>query len=99
MKFNKILIILSILCLTVMPSYASTVPSTEAKLEYNKGMDFYKIGQYDKSADAFRRAIDLNPEYIDAYYNLGSICRIQLLERWLHLISWFSLLYCYYLVF
>ena len=73
MKFNKILIILSILCLTVMPSYASTVPSTEAKLEYNKGMDFYKIGQYDKSADAFRRAIDLNPEYIDAYYNLGSI--------------------------
>ena len=56
-----------------MPTFASTVPSTEAKLEYNKGMDFYKIGQYDKSIDAFRRAIDLNPEYIDAYYNLGSI--------------------------
>ncbi len=73
MKFKNILIVLSILCLTVMPSIASTVPSTEAKLEYNKGMDFYKIGQYDKSIDAFRRAIDLNPEYIDAYYNLGSI--------------------------
>lgn len=73
MKFKKILIVLSILCLTVMPTYASTVPSTEAKLEYNKGMDLYKLGQYDKSINAFRRAIDLNPEYIDAYYNLGSI--------------------------
>ena len=46
---------------------------TEAKLQYNKGIDYYKIGQYDRSMDAFRRAIELDPEYIDAYYNLGSI--------------------------
>ena len=36
-------------------------------------MHFYKIGQYDKSMEAFRKAISLDPEYIDAYYNLGSI--------------------------
>lgn len=46
---------------------------TEAKLQYNKGIDFYKIGQYDRSMECFRKAIDLDPEYIDSYYNLGSI--------------------------
>lgn len=48
-------------------------PSTEAKLEYNRGVDLYKIGQYDRSMASFRRAIELDANYIDAYYNLGSI--------------------------
>lgn len=48
-------------------------PSNEAKLEYNRGMDYYKLGQYDRSMASFRRAIELDPNYIDAYYNLGSI--------------------------
>lgn len=47
--------------------------SNEAKFEYNRGYDFYKIGQYDRSMAAFRRAIEIDPNYIDAYYNLGSI--------------------------
>lgn len=57
--------------LNVFPADAATM--TEAKLHYNKGIDFYKIGQYDKSMEAFRKAIELDPDYIDAYYNLGSI--------------------------
>ncbi|MDR1168306.1 MAG: tetratricopeptide repeat protein [Heliobacteriaceae bacterium] len=48
-------------------------PSTEAKLEYNQGVDFYKIGQYDRAIGAFRQAVNLDPNYIDAYFNLGSI--------------------------
>lgn len=56
-------------CLTVL---ADSV-SNEAKFEYNRGYDFYKIGQYDRSMAAFRRAIEIDPNYIDAYYNLGSI--------------------------
>ncbi len=48
-------------------------PSTEAKLEYNLGIDFYKVGQYDKAMSCFRKAIEIDPNYIDAYYNLGSI--------------------------
>lgn len=51
-------------------SYESPV---EAKLEYNQGVDFYKAGAYDRSMAAFRRAIEIDPNYIDAYYNLGSI--------------------------
>ncbi len=49
------------------------VPSNEAKLQYNQGVDYYKIGQYDQAMAAFRQAISLDPNYIDAYYNLGSI--------------------------
>ncbi len=78
MKYRKLLTTLSILVsLTVTPVFANNV--TEAKLYYNKGIDFYKIGQYDKSMEAFRKAIDLDPEYIDAYYNLGSM--LEYLEQ------------------
>ena len=48
-------------------------PPTEAKLEYNQGVDYYKIGQYDRAMASFRQAINIDPNYIDAYYNLGSI--------------------------
>lgn len=46
--------------------------NTDAKLEYNKGIDFYNTGQFDKAIECFRNAIDLEPNYIDAYYNLGA---------------------------
>ena len=48
-------------------------PTTEAKLEYNLGVDFYKVGKYELAMASFRKAIELDPNYIDAYYNLGSI--------------------------
>ena len=63
--------ILLMLC-TGLAVFAEPV-SNEAKLEYNRGYDFYKIGQYDRSMASFRRAIEIDPNYIDAYYNLGSI--------------------------
>ena len=71
MQYKKFLILLFSSVLTVTSAFAGNV--TEAKLEYNKAIDFYKIGQYEQSMEAFRKAIDLDPDYIDAYYNLGSI--------------------------
>lgn len=47
--------------------------SFEAKMEYNQGVDYYKAGQYDLAMNSFRQAISIDPNYIDAYYNLGSI--------------------------
>lgn len=53
--------------------------SNEARLEYNKGIDYYKLGQYERAGKAFRRAIDISPDYVDAYYNLGSL--LEYLEQ------------------
>ena len=47
--------------------------NTEAILQYNQGIDFYKTGQYDDAISSFRSAITLDPNYIDAYYNLGLV--------------------------
>lgn len=72
MKYKKLLaIFFTAMLISSTQCFADNM--TEAKLEYNKGIDFYKIGQYDRSMEAFRKAIDLDPDYIDAYYNLGSI--------------------------
>lgn len=68
-KFLIALVLVACTGLTVLADSASN----EAKFEYNRGYDFYKIGQYDRSMAAFRRAIEIDPNYIDAYYNLGSI--------------------------
>ena len=48
-------------------------PSVEAKTQYNAGVDFYKIGKYEQAMNSFRKAIELEPDYIDAYFNLGTI--------------------------
>lgn len=71
---KKLLLTIALLLLS-LPVLAEPLydTSNEAKLEYNQGIDFYKSGQYDRSMGAFRRAIALDPNYVDAYYNLGSI--------------------------
>lgn len=65
--------ILITLILILIPMSAMAEIANEARLYYNKGVDYYKLGQYEKAAEYFRGAIDVSPEYIDAYYNLGSI--------------------------
>ena len=67
-------ILIFLFCSVLTPVFAETKPvrvETDAKLEYNKGIDFYNSGQFDEAVDCFRKAIDLEPNYIDAYYNLG----------------------------
>ena len=71
MKKSRILVLLLLLFLA-MPVKALEVP-VDAKLAYNEGVDFYKLGMYIKAIDSFKYAIKLCPDYIDAYYNLGTI--------------------------
>lgn len=52
---------------------ASAVPSNEAKLYYNQGVDYYRDGQFNESINAFKQAISIDSNYIDAYYNLGVV--------------------------
>lgn len=51
---------------------AAEIPM-DAKLDYNQGIDFYKLGMYERAMESFRSAIRTYPDYIDAYYNLGTI--------------------------
>ncbi len=70
-KFLKSILVLSILLFSNQISFGSI--ATDAKLQYNKGIDYYQLGQFEESASCFKKAVELDPNYIDAYYNLGSI--------------------------
>ena len=69
---KKFLVIIISLVIFAVPIQAQQI-SNDARLEYNHGIDYYKSGEYDKAMDSFRKAISLSPDYIDAYYNLGTI--------------------------
>lgn len=74
MKYNKLLKTLLICTILISTSNLSFgAIATDAKLQYNKGIDYYQLGQFEESASCFKQAIELDPNYIDAYYNLGSI--------------------------
>lgn len=70
---KQIFLFLAILLLSTNCVYASSESTTEAMLQYNRGIDYFKVGQYDDSISSFRTSIKLDPNYIDAYYNLGSV--------------------------
>ncbi len=55
-----------------LSAYAAEVP-TDAKLDYNQGIDFYKLGMYERAIESFRSAVRAYPDYTDAYYNMGTV--------------------------
>ncbi len=74
MKYNKLLkTLLTVAILATTSNISFAAIATDAKLQYNKGIDYYQLGQFEESATCFKKAIELDPNYIDAYYNLGSI--------------------------
>jgi tetratricopeptide (TPR) repeat protein len=46
---------------------------------YNKGVEFYELGQYDDALKAYKKALEINPGYADAWYNLA--CVYSLLDN------------------
>lgn len=74
MKLFKILRLL-LVCLFALfifnPAFADL--SSDAKIEYNKGIQFYQTGMYSQAADCFKKATEYDPNFIDAYFNLGSL--------------------------
>ena len=52
--------------------YAADIP-LDAKMDYNQGIDFYKLGMYERAIQSFRAAIKTYPDYVDAYYNMGTV--------------------------
>ena len=75
MKKKLLIVLLGILLLssTAFAKTEEAVIPMDAKLEYNNALDMYKLGKYEEAIACFRTAIRLYPDFIDAYYNLGSI--------------------------
>lgn len=70
--FKKFLTTCAISLVFSATAFAVEIPM-DAKLDYNQGIDFYKLGMYERAMESFRSAIRTYPDYIDAYYNLGTI--------------------------
>ena len=71
-------------------AYAAEIPM-DAKLDYNQGIDFYKLGMYERAIESFRSAIRTYPDYLDAYYNLGAV--LDYLKNYSEALSVFKQIY------
>ena len=69
---KKLLTTIALSLSMTLSAFAVEVPM-DAKLDYNQGIDFYKLGMYERAIECFRSAVRTYPDYIDAYYNLGTI--------------------------
>ena len=49
----------------------------EAKAEFDRGVKLYKEGELESAEAAFRKAIELDSEFAEAYANLGSLLANQ----------------------
>lgn len=51
---------------------AKELEPTNASLYFAEGFLFEKLEEFDKAIDSYQTAIDVNPEYFDALYNIGA---------------------------
>ncbi len=84
---KRIAVILMMIGLSVN---ASEVP-INAKMDYNQGIDFYKLGMYERAIESFRAAISSYPDYNDAYYNLGAV--LEYLKQYAEALNIYKQLY------
>lgn len=88
--FKKSLALILLSCSLAASALAVEVPM-DAKLDYNQGIDFYKLGMYERAIESFRSAIRTFPDYIDAYYNLGTV--LEYLKNYSEAITVFKQIY------
>lgn len=68
---KKILVLLIFLISLSSPSLCDNIE--EATLYYNEAIDVYGQNDVEKSVELFRKAIELNPNFYEAHYNLAQI--------------------------
>ena len=81
----------TIISLGIATSALAVEIPIDAKLDYNQGFDFYKLGMYERAIESFRGAIRAYPDYIDAYYNLGVV--LEYLRNYSEAINVFKQIY------
>ncbi len=88
--YKKILSSLALFFALSITTFSAEVPM-DAKLDYNQGIDFYKLGMYERAVESFRSAIRTYPDYMDAYYNLGTV--LEYLRNYSDALSVFKQMY------
>lgn len=83
-------ILASILLSMSISVYAAEIP-VDAKLDYNQGIDFYKLGMYERAIESFRSAVKTYPDYTDAYYNLAAV--LEYLKQYAEALSVYKQVY------
>ncbi len=73
-----------------LSAYAAEIP-VDAKMDYNQGIDFYKLGMYERAIESFRSAVRTYPDYIDAYYNLATV--LEYLKQYAEALSTYKQVY------
>ena len=68
---KKFLILVFLFTLTILPSYCDN--KDNATILYNEAIDVYGQDNVEKSIELFRKAIELNPDFYEARYNLAQI--------------------------
>jgi len=79
-----------LMLLMSISAYAAEIP-VDAKMDYNQGIDFYKLGMYERAIESFRSAVRTYPDYIDAYYNLATV--LEYLKQYAEALSTYKQVY------
>ena len=80
-----------ILMLSTSLTVSAIEVPVEAKLDYNQGIDFYKLGMYERAIESFRSAVRAYPDYVDAYYNLGTV--LEYLKQYAEALNMYKQVY------
>jgi tetratricopeptide (TPR) repeat protein len=67
--FKKTLLSLLVAGVTLLTVYAQQIP--KAQEHYDRGLELAKEEKFHEATEQFTQAIAINPEFNDAYYQLG----------------------------
>ncbi|MBR1617157.1 tetratricopeptide repeat protein, partial [bacterium] len=74
---NILLSLFLIFSLISLPGFCES--GEDAAIFYNEAIDCYSQNEVEKSIDLFKKAVELDPDFYEAYYNLSQI--LMSLER------------------
>ncbi len=75
MKTNILRLLFTFLTLAIVPMsvFANIANNDDPTDLYNLGIDYYSQNQVQKSMECFKKAVKLDPDFYEAYYNLAQI--------------------------
>ena len=74
---KKHLKILVPFCIALVCAACGTSKAVKAQNEFDEGLAYADMGEYDQAIGHFTEAISLNPEFPDAYYHRGNAYRAK----------------------